>query len=142
MENGGEISANSNRELNIAIFSGSPSISGKFGLKVSPEEMPLGIGTSSTTLSYALSFGDADAVTIVAKNAALGDAAATSTCNEVQRRDIKVSMKKGLELAKKIKGVRGGIIIQDKYIGIVGRIPQIISIDEQKDLQIPYRLRL
>ena len=129
VENGGEISANSINELNIAIISGSPSISGKFGFRVSPEEMPLGIGTSSATLSHALSFGEADAATIVAKNAALGDAVATAACNEVQSRDIKASMKRGLELVKKISGVRGGIIIRDKYIGVVGKIPQIILID-------------
>lgn len=129
VENGGEIFANSNRELNIAIISGSSSISGKFGLRVVPDDMPLGICTSSTTLSHALTFGEADAVTIIAENAALGDAASTSICNEVKGNNVKDSIKRALELTKKIKGVMGGIIIQGQYIGTIGKIPQIISIE-------------
>jgi ApbE superfamily uncharacterized protein (UPF0280 family) len=133
VENGGEISANSETELNIGIISGSPSISGRFGLKIRPDEMPLGICTTSATLSHALTFGEADAVTILAENAALGDAASTSICNEVKGKDVKKSIEKSLKLAKKIKGVLGAIIIQNGFIGTVGEIPQIISIEGLED---------
>ncbi len=136
LENGGEISANSTKELNIAIISSSPSISGKFGLKISPKEMPLGIGTSSAILGHGISFGDADAVTIVAKNAALADAVATCTCNKVQSRNIEATIENGLEKIKKINGVRGGIIIHGEYIGVVGKIPQIISIESLEEAPI------
>jgi ApbE superfamily uncharacterized protein (UPF0280 family) len=128
VENGGEISANSCLELNIGIISGSPSISGRFGLKIRPDEMPLGICTSSATLSYALTFGEADAVTILAENAALGDAVSTAICNEVKGKNIEKSIERALELSKSIRGVRGAIIIHGGFIGTVGRIPQIISI--------------
>jgi ApbE superfamily uncharacterized protein (UPF0280 family) len=128
VENGGEISANSYIELNIGIISGSPSISGRFGLKIRPGEMPLGICTSSATLSHALTFGEADAVTILAENAALGDAASTAICNEVKGKDIEKSIERALELTKNIRGVRGAIIIHSGFIGTVGKIPQIISI--------------
>jgi len=46
--------------------------------------MPLGIATSSGTSGHALSFGIAGAVTVVADNAGLADAAATAICNTVK----------------------------------------------------------
>jgi ApbE superfamily uncharacterized protein (UPF0280 family) len=129
VENGGEISAISNKEINIAINTGSPSLSENIGLKISPEDTPIGIGTSSATVGPGFSLGDADAATVVADNAALGDAVSTSLCNEVKTRDLKTSIKKGLELSKRIKGVRGSIIIKDNVVGLAGKLPQIISVE-------------
>jgi len=129
VENGGEISAISKREFNIAINTGSPSFSEGFGLKISPEETPIGIGTSSATVGPSFSLGDADAATVVADNAALGDAVSTSLCNEVKTKDLKTSIKNGLELAKRIEGVRGSIIIKDNVVGLAGKLPQMISIE-------------
>ncbi|MCW4031963.1 MAG: UPF0280 family protein [Candidatus Bathyarchaeota archaeon] len=129
VENGGEISAISKREFNIAINTGSPSFSEGFGLKIPPEDTPIGIGTSSATVGPSFSLGDADAATVVADNAALGDAVSTSLCNEVKTKDLKTSIKNGLELAKRIEGVRGSIIIKDNVVGLAGKLPQMISIE-------------
>jgi len=129
VENGGEISAISKREINIAINTGSPFFSENFGLRISPKDTPIGIGTSSATVGPGFSLGDADAATVVADNAALGDAVSTSLCNEVKTKDLKTSIKKGLELVKRIEGVRGSIIIKDNIVGLAGKLPQIISIE-------------
>jgi ApbE superfamily uncharacterized protein (UPF0280 family) len=129
VENGGEISAISKREFNIAINTGSPYFSEGFGLKIFPEDTPIGIGTSSATVGPAFSLGDADAATVVADNAALGDAVSTSLCNEVKTKDLRASIRKGLELSKRIEGVRGSIIIKDNVVGLAGKLPQIISIE-------------
>ena len=135
VENGGEISAISVDELNIALYAGASSISGKLGLRIYPKETPIGIGTSSATIGSALSLGDADAATIVAENAALGDAVSTLLCNEVKSNNLMASMKESLEIAKGIKGVRGGIVVQGDYIGLVGKIPQIISVEGFQGIQ-------
>ncbi|WP_455276278.1 UPF0280 family protein [[Eubacterium] cellulosolvens] len=129
VENGGEISAISKREINIAINTGSPSFSDNIGLRIYPEDTPIGIGTSSATVGPGFSFGDADAATVVADNAALGDAVSTTLCNEVKAKKLNESIKKGLELTKKIEGVRGSIIIKGNVVGLAGKLPQIISIE-------------
>ena len=128
VENGGEISANSDIELNIGIISGSPSISGRFGLKIRPDEMPLGICTSSATLSHALTFGEADAVTILAENAALGDAASTAICNEVKGDTPKKAIRNGLIFSKSISGLKFVIIFYDNYAGFEGDPPELVRI--------------
>ena len=75
-----------------------------------------------------LSFGEADSVTIVADDASLADAAATAICNSVIGLDIKESIKRGLERAKRIDGVRGVLIIREGYSGIWGNLPRIVRI--------------
>jgi ApbE superfamily uncharacterized protein (UPF0280 family) len=57
------------------------------GILLGPEETPCGICTSSGRVGHSISFGKADAVTIVAADAALADAVATQTCNMVQTED-------------------------------------------------------
>jgi len=127
VENGGEISIIGDYTFNVQIKASKSPISGKIGLKVTPEDTPLGIATSSGTSGHALSFGIADAVTVVADNAGLADAAATAICNAVKGETPKEAIRNGLEVAKKIFCVRGVIIILDKLAGIWGKLPKMIS---------------
>jgi len=67
----------SSKERMIGIYAGHSPLSLKIGIVISPEETPLGICTSSGTVGHSLSFGEADAVCILSKSAALADAVAT-----------------------------------------------------------------
>ena len=92
------------------------------------KESPSGIGSSSAKIGHAISFGEADVVTIFAKNATLADGAATRIANAVKGSDIEKSIKKGLDLVDDLEGVFGAFISRDEKVGQVGKIPKIIKI--------------
>ncbi|MBS7656162.1 UPF0280 family protein [Candidatus Bathyarchaeota archaeon] len=129
IENGGEIAVNSKIDINISIYAANSPLSKKFGFKISQKDCPLGIGTSSSKSTRALSFGDADAVTVIAENAAVADASATAICNIVKG-EPEEAIQKGLNLAKKINTVKGAIIIKGNHIGLWGKLPKLLEINE------------
>ncbi|MCS7120928.1 MAG: UPF0280 family protein [Nitrososphaerota archaeon] len=130
VEDGGEVSISSESEITISILSEDYSLSGKIGFLISKEDSPLGISTSSSKTGRVLSLGDADSVTVVARDAALADAAATAICNEVLGTYPSESILNGLKKAQEIKGVRGVIIIREGLVGVWGRIPRIVKIKQ------------
>ncbi|PPD57271.1 UPF0280 family protein [Dehalogenimonas etheniformans] len=119
IENGGDIYITSTRERVIGIYAGDSPLSGKLGIEIFPNETPCGICTSSGTVGHSLSFGKADAVTIVAPSAILADAGATACGNVVQ---TSADIERGLELASKIAGVSGAIIIVGERVGAWGSV--------------------
>jgi ApbE superfamily uncharacterized protein (UPF0280 family) len=133
VENGGEIASISNKPINVGIYAGSSPLSGRIGFQIAPQDSPIGIATSSATVSHALSFGNADAAIIVAKSAALADAAATAVCNAVKGSDVEASIQYGLEVAETIPQIRGAMIIRGKYIGKFGKLPRILKLDGNID---------
>jgi len=128
VEDGGEIAITTNRPVIIMIFSSFPQISGRIGFRITREDSPLGIATSSSKTGRVLSFGEADSVTIIASNASLADAAATAVCNTVKGENIDASIQRGLEKSKTIIGVRGVIIIREGKTGLWGKIPEMLSV--------------
>ncbi|MEM2897656.1 MAG: hypothetical protein QXG01_08870, partial [Candidatus Bathyarchaeia archaeon] len=119
VENGGEIAANSILPLSVAIYAGNSPLSGKFGLQASLEGFPIGIATSSSTVSHAIAIAD---------TASLADAGAKRICNSV-RGDIEGSIRSGLEAAKSLGFIRGAIVIRGGRIGIIGKLPKFITIE-------------
>ena len=118
IENGGDIFLRSTCDRVIGIYAGDSPLSGKLGIEVTATETPCGICTSSGTLGHSLSFGKADAVTIIAPSASLADAVATACGNVVQTAgDIDL----GLALAERIEGVTGAVIIKDDRVGVWGK---------------------
>ena len=82
VEDGGEISANSNVPIDVALAAGEEPLSKRFGFRLT--EFPIGLATSSGRFSHALSFGKAEAATVFCKDAGLADAAATAVGNMVK----------------------------------------------------------
>jgi len=128
VENGGEIAVFTEKPIIIAVFSNSPTFLSKIGFRLKREDCPIGVATSSSKTDRTLSFGEADSVTVVADNASLADAAATAICNSVIGEDVKESIRRGLEKAKSIEGVRGVLIIREDSSGLWGDLPQIVKI--------------
>lgn len=120
IENGGEVAVYSEREVNVMIYAGPRTPIGR-RLGFTLNEFPKGVGTSSATVGGGLTFGDADSVTVVAENAALADAAATSICNHVQGSNIPCSIEKGLNKAKEIDGLDSVVIIRKGHVGFAGK---------------------
>lgn len=118
LENGGDIFIKTDKERKIGIYAGTSSLSKKIAIKIKPG-LPCGICTSSGTVGHSLSFGKADAVILVARDAIIADAAATATCNRVKTGgDIKAA----LNFAKNIEGVIGAMVIYRERIGSIGDI--------------------
>ncbi|KTB48498.1 UPF0280 family protein [Dehalogenimonas alkenigignens] len=119
VENGGDLFIRTTRERVVGIQAGDSLFSGKLGLTIKPTDTPCGICTSSGTVGHSLSFGKADAVTIVAASASLADAAATACCNCIQS---PYDINKALSAAQSIEGVSGAIIIMADRIGAAGDV--------------------
>ncbi|MEM2780543.1 MAG: UPF0280 family protein [Candidatus Bathyarchaeia archaeon] len=127
VENGGEISAISDVPIDTALLAGDHVLSGRFGFRLA--EFPIGVATSSGLYSHALSFGQAEAVTIFAINAGLADAVATAVGNMINGNDHRQVAENGIKKALGIEGVKGAIVIYRDYISIGGQIPEIIKIE-------------
>ena len=135
VENGGEISASSNEPFTIVLHTGKNILSNRIGFQINPSECPIGVATSSATVGHAITFGEADSVTVIADTAGLADGAATAICNSVRGKDIEASIQKGLEFAKKIRSIiRGTLIVRGEYVGSIGNIPQLIRVKKGLDL--------
>ncbi len=119
VENGGNIFIRSRTPRKVMIFAGTSPFSEKIALEIDPKDIPCGICISSGMVGTSFSFGKADAVCVTAKSSALTGAAATAIGNVVQ--DIN-TINDGLEIARKIKGLTGVLIIKDDRMGIIGKI--------------------
>jgi ApbE superfamily uncharacterized protein (UPF0280 family) len=126
VENGGEVSAISDIPLDIALSAGNSPLSRTFGFRL--KNFPVGVATSSGLFSHALSFGEAEAVTVFSTNAGLADAAATAVGNLVKDKNCRRAIKRGINGALSIEGVEGVLILYKGTIGKAGKIPQIIKI--------------
>jgi len=125
VDNGGDIFLKIKKERIIGIYAGNSKFSNKIGFKINPDETPMAICTSSSSVGHSISLGDSDAVSVVAKSCPLADAAATSIGNEVKGLN---GMKKGLKKAREIKGIKGVLILRGNELGTWGKLPEIIRI--------------
>jgi len=130
VEDGGEISAQSNIPVDVAVAAGEEPLSKRFGFRLS--EFPIGIATSSGRFSHALSFGDAEAATVFCKDATLADAVATAVGNVVKGEDTGVGIKAGINVGMSIEGVEGVLIIYKGKVGMAGKIPEMIKVEASK----------
>ncbi len=120
VENGGDCYLDLREPTTVGIFAGPDSpFRDRIALKFAADRFPLGICTSSGTVGHSLSFGKADAVTVVSPDAALADAAATRLGNLVS---TPADIHKALELAPHIPSIVGVLIAIDDKIGIWGNL--------------------
>jgi len=120
IENGGDIFLKTTADRRVAVYSGPcrtrpPALR----LRIRAQDTPAGICTSSGTVGHSLSFGSADSVVIIARNASLADAVATATGNRIRgRKDIPVAV----ESARAVRGVHGVAVVFKNTIAAWGRI--------------------
>ena len=126
VEDGGEISAVSDRPIDVALAAGNEPLSKRFGFRLT--EFPIGVATSSGRFSHAFSFGDAEAATVFCKDAGLADAVATAVGNAVKG-DVDTGIAAGIKCGLTIPDVLGIFIMYQGKMGTAGKIPQIIKIE-------------
>ena len=119
IENGGDIYLKTLKKRVVGIYAGKSPLTGKIGVEIEGKDTPVGICTSSGTVGHSLSFGQADAVTVLSKSATLADAAATAIGNMIKKPG---DFPRGIEFAKGIEGITGLIIIKDDKVGIWGEV--------------------
>lgn len=120
IENGGDIYLRSRKERVVALFSGVKSpFAGKLGVLMPPHPEGIGICTSSGMLGPSLSFGKADAVTIIASEASLADAAATAGANRVKDSN---DLSETISFLQKIPGIRGILLVKDQKFAVWGEV--------------------
>jgi len=119
VENGGDIYLKTTRQRRVGIYAGKSPLTGKIGLTINAKDTPLGICTSSGTVGHSLSYGTADAVTVLSESTTLADAAATAIGNSVKQPH---DLNQGLELARTISGIKGVIIIIGSNLGLWGQV--------------------
>ena len=122
VENGGDIFLKTSSKTSIGIYAGMSPLSNRIGIKICPDDTPLGVCTSSGTVGHSISFGRSDAVTVVSKSTLLADAAATAIGNLVKD---KGDFNRALEFAGKIGGIMGVLIIRGKEMAVCGKVELI-----------------
>ncbi len=115
LENGGDLYIINRDSRVVGILAGASPLSNKIGLRIPPGEWA--ICTSSGTVGHSLSFGRADAATIIAQNGALADALATALGNRVKS---PADVEKALEWARGFPEVRQALVIINETLGVWG----------------------
>lgn len=120
VENGGDLFIKTTRQRTIALYAGTDSpFSMRLGLRIPPEQTPLGLCTSSGTVGHSLSFGKSDAAVVLATDAALADAAATALGNRIQ---TAADIEPAFEWIQTINGISGAVILIGDKMGAWGEV--------------------
>ncbi len=124
VENGGDIFMILDSELILGIHSDVDALRGKLAFRIRPEDTPLAVCSSSSTMGHSLSLGDCNLATVFSKSGALADAAATRACNLIKTvSDIQMTV----DGISAIPGISGLMIIKGDSVGMAGDLPEIIS---------------
>ena len=117
VENGGDIYIVCKTPRSVALFAGQSPLSMKVAIKLPPGEW--GVCTSAGRVGPSVSLGHADAAVIIARDAALADAAATTLGNLLQ---TAADIPAALEAAMAIHGVLGAVAVLGDKLGASGMV--------------------
>lgn len=120
VDNGGDISLLNDQPILVGIYAGASPIR-DLAFEVSPRERPLGIATSSGTVGPSISFGCADAATVISQDPALADAAATALGNAVQADNPLDECFKAIDRP----GIDGAMVIRGDEMALWGSLPRL-----------------
>lgn len=119
VENGSDIYLKIRRGKVIGIYTGKPSFTGKIGLEINGPDTPLRTCTTLGTVGYSSSYGQTDAIIVLAPPLALADTVATATGNLI---DQPINITNKIEKTKGIKGCKRAVIIRDGSVGLWGEV--------------------
>ncbi len=125
VDNGGDIAMAADRPVTVGIFAG-PSPIRDIGLRFEPRPGIVGVCTSSGTVGHSLSFGRADAATVISADPCLADAAATALGNAIKANEralIEEAMAKLL-----VEGIEGLLVIIEDTLAVCGDVPEIVRV--------------
>ncbi len=124
VDNGGDIALLSDREVLVGIYAGASPFSHKIALRLAPSPSLQAVCTSSGTVGHSISFGIADAATVVGASAALADAAATALGNAVtDAHEITAAFR----AISHVAGITGALVIHNDVLATWGHLPEIVK---------------
>lgn len=127
VDNGGDIALINDREVLVGIYAGESQFSNRIALRVKPSSSLIGICTSSGTVGHSISFGIADAATVISTSASLSDAAATALCNAVTDAQ---SIPDAFCSINHVESIEGALIIYKDVLATWGKVPEIVRTRE------------
>ncbi len=125
VENGGDIYMFSKSPITSAIYAGDSPLSMKLGIALEPSPAGASVCTSSGTVGHSLSYGNADAVTILSVYGSMADAAATAICNIVKSDK---DLEQAIDFARNFKQIIGLVIIIKEKIAVFGEGIKLVEI--------------
>jgi ApbE superfamily uncharacterized protein (UPF0280 family) len=125
VENGGDIYLRAAEPVIIALGTGTAELADRLAFSLQADDTPISICSSSGQMGHSDSLGECDLATVVAKDAALADAAATQAANFVRTVE---DVDSALERIAGIEGIEGVLIVKDDRIGLSGKLPQLVKI--------------
>lgn len=131
VDNGGDIALYLEKPVTIGIYAGESKIQ-NLGLRIEPTGGIIGVCTSSGTVGPSISLGNASAATVVAKDVALADAAATALGNIIKKDDpahIETQIS-----GFTVEGIDGVIVVTESHMGARGSLPQFVRSNVEYDL--------
>ena len=123
VENGGDIFLATTEAVTVGLYSGEQGIGDQLAFRIDPATTPLAI-CSSSRMGHSTSLGRCDLATVVARDTALADAAATHAANGVRTVDDIGSV---LENIMALEGITGVLIAQGEHVGMAGRLPDLVK---------------
>jgi hypothetical protein len=123
VENGGDLFIHADTEVTIGLYAGDNAIGNQLAFRISPQNLPLSLCSSSSTMGHSLSFGQCDLATVVAKDGALADSAVTLVCNLIKTEQDLTPV---LNDVGAIPGIDGIFAVKSKKIGMWGQLPALI----------------
>jgi ApbE superfamily uncharacterized protein (UPF0280 family) len=129
VENGGDIFLASTDTVLVGLYAGDHPLSGRLALRIPPERLPLAVCSSSSRFGHSMSFGDCDLATIVARDGALADAAATLAGNSIK---TEADVEPALEMVMAISGIQAVLVIKGNRVGISGDLPPLVRAADEK----------
>lgn len=119
VDNGGDIAMINDETVIVGIYAGESATGISIGLEIEPTDSIIGICTSSGRIGHSISFGNADAVTILSGDVSLADAAATAVGNAVNG---EASIEEAFSIVSGVESITGCLIIIGEHIGVYGSV--------------------
>ena len=120
VDNGGDVSILNDQPVLVGIYAGTSPIR-DIAFEVPSRTKPLGICTSSGNVGPSISFGCADAATVISQDPALADAAATALGNAVQADNALEECFKAIDR----QGIDGALVIRREEMAMWGELPKL-----------------
>jgi len=124
VDNGGDIYLKAVEPVIVSLGTGTNKLADRLAFRVEPQETPLSICSSSGKMGPSMSLGQCDLATVVAKDAALADAAATQAANLVR---TPADVDAALERIMAIRDILGVLLVKDDRIGLAGHLPALVK---------------
>jgi len=129
VDNGGDVALINDREVLVGIYAGNSPFSNRIALRIKPSSSLIGICTSSGTVGHSISFGYADAATVLSDSAALSDAAATALSNSVKEdTDTPHALHDCFRSIAHVPRIKGALVIYRDVLAKWGEIPQLVRV--------------